>query len=56
VTIINFQQVLRPMSRLGGISYGRLTDGIEIPRPSYSKTVENNEDAKKLIRPKVEGQ
>ena len=31
--------VLKPMSRLGGISYGRLTEAIEIPRPEWSKEV-----------------
>lgn len=44
------------MARLGGISYSRLTEGIEITRPSYSETVENNEDAKRLVRSKVDGQ
>lgn len=48
--------MLRPMSRLGGISYGRLTEAIEIPRPDYKKTVESNEEAIKLIKPKVDGQ
>jgi flavin reductase (DIM6/NTAB) family NADH-FMN oxidoreductase RutF len=27
--------VLRPISRLGGITYGRTTDAIEIPRPDF---------------------
>jgi hypothetical protein len=44
------------MSRLGGISYGRLTEGIEIPRPDYSETVDKSEEAKKLLRAKVDGQ
>lgn len=44
------------MARLGGITYGRLTEGLEIPRPDWTETVENNEEAKKLVRPKVEGQ
>jgi hypothetical protein len=44
------------MSRLGGISYGRLTEAMEIPRPDYKKTVEFNEAAKSLVRPKVDGQ
>jgi hypothetical protein len=44
------------MSRLGGITYGRLTEGIEIRRPYYSESVDNNEEAKKLVRPKVDGQ
>ncbi|KAJ5161952.1 hypothetical protein N7492_007344 [Penicillium capsulatum] len=28
-------KVLKPVSRLGGISYGRTTDAIEIPRPQF---------------------
>lgn len=28
-------QVLRPISRLGGMQYGRTTEVIEIPRPSF---------------------
>ncbi|KAJ5167382.1 uncharacterized protein N7482_006163 [Penicillium canariense] len=28
-------KVLKPISRLGGISYGRTTDAIEIPRPNF---------------------
>jgi flavin reductase (DIM6/NTAB) family NADH-FMN oxidoreductase RutF len=27
--------VLKPVSRLGGITYGRTTEVIEIPRPQY---------------------
>lgn len=49
-------QILKPISRLGGITYGRTTEGIEIPRPDFESTVENNEEAKKLIKPKGEGQ
>ena len=44
------------MSRLGGITYGRLTEGMEIPRPDYDETVGKNEEAKKLVKPKVDGQ
>ena len=29
--------VLRPVSRLGGISYGRLTEGFELPRPDWDE-------------------
>lgn len=36
VQILMQSQVLRPMSRLGGISYGRLTDCIELPRPDWN--------------------
>lgn len=30
-------QVLRPISRLGGITYGRVTEGFELLRPDYEK-------------------
>ncbi|KAI3336500.1 hypothetical protein HD806DRAFT_473887 [Xylariaceae sp. AK1471] len=30
-------EVLRPMSRLGGITYGRTTEGLELPRPQFEK-------------------
>ncbi|PMD66458.1 flavo protein-like protein oxygenase [Hyaloscypha bicolor E] len=48
--------ILRPMSRLGGITYGRTTEGVEIPRPDWEETVVKNEEAKKLVKPKVDGQ
>ncbi|TVY92284.1 Uncharacterized protein LAWI1_G002120 [Lachnellula willkommii] len=48
--------VLKPISRLGGMTYGRTTEGFEILRPDYEKTVANNEEAKKLVKPKLEGQ
>jgi hypothetical protein len=41
---------------MGGITYGRVTEGIEIPRPDYGESVEKNEEAKKLVKPKVDGQ
>jgi len=44
------------MSRLGGIAYGRTTEGIEIPRPDYEQTVVNNEEAKEFIKLKIDGQ
>ena len=28
-------KVLKPISRLGGISYGRTTEAMEIPRPNF---------------------
>jgi flavin reductase (DIM6/NTAB) family NADH-FMN oxidoreductase RutF len=37
--------VLRPMSRLGGISYGRTIEGLEIPRPVMAQ-----EEAEKWMR------
>jgi flavin reductase (DIM6/NTAB) family NADH-FMN oxidoreductase RutF len=30
-------EVLRPVSRLGGISYGRTTEALELPRPVFEK-------------------
>jgi flavin reductase (DIM6/NTAB) family NADH-FMN oxidoreductase RutF len=33
--------VLKPVSRLGGITYGRTTEGFEIPRPDYEETWRN---------------
>jgi hypothetical protein len=44
------------MGRLGGITYSRVIEGMEIPRPDYDQTVENNEEVKKLVKPKVDGQ
>ncbi|KAL8720906.1 MAG: hypothetical protein Q9225_002292 [Loekoesia sp. 1 TL-2023] len=47
--------ILHPMSRLGGIMYGRTTEGCEIPRPDWAekqKEIETNG----LIKAKVEGQ
>jgi hypothetical protein len=31
------EDVLKPISRLGGITYGRVTQGFEIPRPMYKQ-------------------
>jgi flavin reductase (DIM6/NTAB) family NADH-FMN oxidoreductase RutF len=46
-------EVLRPMSRLGGITYGRVTDAIEIPRPVFEKDVGGREGYEKLKEKKV---
>ena len=48
-------QVLRPVSRLGGITYGRLTELVEIPRPDFELQLKAD-DAEKLRVSKVEGQ
>ncbi|KAF2431578.1 hypothetical protein EJ08DRAFT_669941 [Tothia fuscella] len=47
--------VLRPMSRLGGITYARVQDGIEIPRPDFEEQTADGK-ADNLIKPKAEGQ
>lgn len=41
-------EVLRPVSRLGGITYGRLTEAMEIPRPVFEKDVGGLEAYEKL--------
>ena len=45
--------ILRPMSRLGGITYGRLTEALELPRPDYT---EKKSEIEGLEKPKAEGQ
>ncbi|KAI1143754.1 hypothetical protein F5Y05DRAFT_407159 [Hypoxylon sp. FL0543] len=40
--------VLRPMSRLGGITYGRVTEAIEILRPRFEEDVGGREGYEKL--------
>lgn len=47
--------VLRPVSRLGGITYGRTIEGIEIPRPNWEEAVKKG-GKEGLVVPKVEGQ
>jgi len=38
------------------MTYGRNTEGFDILRPDYEETVAKNEEAKKLVKPKIEGQ
>lgn len=47
--------VLRPMSRLGGITYGRLTEAMEIPRPDYKEKVAADH-ADNLVKSKLDSQ
>lgn len=47
--------VLRPMARMGGITYARVVDGIELPRPVYDEQGFKG-DKEKLLRPKVDNQ
>lgn len=42
------KQVLRPISRLGGITYGRTIEGFEIPRPDFEKDLGGSEAYQKL--------
>jgi len=47
--------VLRPVTRLGGITYARILDGIELPRPDYEgETKEGMLNG--LVQKKVNGQ
>lgn len=48
--------VLRPIARLGGISYARVVDGFEIPRPVARDEIANGKLDEKMLKPKVEGQ
>ncbi|KUJ21089.1 flavo protein-like protein oxygenase [Mollisia scopiformis] len=48
--------VLRAMSRLGGITYARVLEGMELLRPDWQESVVNNEEAKKIVKPKADGQ
>lgn len=41
-------QVLKPVSRLGGITYGRLTEAFELPRPDFEKDVGGTEAVEAL--------
>ncbi|KAF1811792.1 hypothetical protein P152DRAFT_459258 [Eremomyces bilateralis CBS 781.70] len=44
--------ILRPMGRLGGIGYSRVTEGIELPRPDFTE-VSKNGNAGEFIKPKA---
>ncbi|KAI1768986.1 hypothetical protein GGR53DRAFT_475202 [Hypoxylon sp. FL1150] len=41
-------EILKPISRLGGITYGRLTEALEIPRPRFKEDVGGEEGYEKL--------
>ena len=43
------------MSRLGGITYARVLDGIELPRPEWEEMRKDAEPAG-LAKPKADGQ
>lgn len=47
-------RILQPMSRLGGIMYGRMVEAIELPRLDFDEAM--NTDAKSLRKEKVQGQ
>lgn len=45
-------KVLRPVSRLGGIMYGRTVEGFELPRLDFEQVVKSGE-ADGLVREKA---
>ncbi|KIV97320.1 hypothetical protein PV10_01082 [Exophiala mesophila] len=45
--------VLRPIARLGGITYARVTDGVEILRPVLQKERDAGKIGDDLLRPKI---
>ena len=47
--------ILRPMSRLGGITYGRTVEGVELPRPDWEQKQEQGE-TQGLVKKKAAGQ
>ncbi|EXJ87392.1 hypothetical protein A1O3_04351 [Capronia epimyces CBS 606.96] len=49
-------EILRPVSRLGGITYARVLDGFEIPRPVLGQVRKEGDIKDELLKPKVEGQ
>jgi len=53
--VANAGQVLKPISRLGGITYARSTQAFELPRPEYEEVTKDPEVAK-LAQPKGPGQ
>jgi hypothetical protein len=40
--------VLKPVSRLGGITYARVTEAFEIPRTDYEKDIGGEEGLEKI--------
>ncbi|RMZ70828.1 flavo oxygenase [Pyrenophora seminiperda CCB06] len=48
-------KVLKPISRLGGITYARVTQAFELPRPDYEEVTKDAEVAR-LAQPKGKGQ
>jgi len=48
--------VLRPVARLGGITYSRVVDGFEIPRPVLKVEKEQGKVDDSMLKEKVDGQ
>jgi flavin reductase (DIM6/NTAB) family NADH-FMN oxidoreductase RutF len=53
----NVVQVYKPMSRVGGITYARVNEALELPRPDWAEFLKANpENERKFAVPKGEGQ
>lgn len=48
--------VLKPVARLGGITYARVVDGFEIPRPVMQKEINDGKLDENLVQSKAQGQ
>jgi hypothetical protein len=46
--VADFGQILRPMSRLGGITFGRTTQLMELPRPDFQRDLGGVEAVEEL--------
>lgn len=46
---------MKPISRLGGITYGRTTQAFELLRPDFAEVTKDPEVAK-LVKPKADAQ
>ena len=49
-------EVFKPIARLGGISYARVVEGFEIPRPVMKQEMAEGKLEKGMIKGKVDGQ
>jgi flavin reductase (DIM6/NTAB) family NADH-FMN oxidoreductase RutF len=47
--------VLRPLTQLGGISYGRVRETFELPRPSFAGEMEKEESDLRKFLPRTQG-
>lgn len=48
--------VMKPIARLGGITYARVQEGFEIPRPVMKEEIKDGKLDEGILKPKVEGQ
>jgi hypothetical protein len=51
--MLTTSQILRPISRLGGITYSRATEAFELLRPDFQKDLGGRENLDKLKKDDV---